>query len=245
MAKIVTFISGKGGSGKSTVLVGIANELAFSGKKVLVVDTDTGLNCLDVITGVGEGVVYNWGDVFNDACTVADAIYPSLSVENLFIMPAPKDYTRHYNTHILTDLIRLISSNFDFIFIDAPAGLGKGLKLALEPSHEAVLVSNNDTFSLKSGAKAVQIASSMGKTTTLIINAFRSFAVKSGFLPTVDEAMDITELGLLGIIPFEANLNFNASQGKPFIRETKAGQSFSRIAKRLQGEKVELPAEWR
>lgn len=245
MAKIVTFISGKGGSGKSTVLVGIANELAFSGKKVLVVDTDTGLNCLDVITGVGEGVVYNWGDVFNDACTVADAIYPSLSVENLFIMPAPKDYKRHYNTHILTDLIRLISSNFDFIFIDAPAGLGKGLELALEPSHEAVLVSNNDTFSLKSGAKAVQIASSMGKTTTLIINAFRSFAVKSGFLPTVDEAMDITELGLLGIIPFEANLNFNASQGKPFIRETKAGQSFSRIAKRLQGEKVELPAEWR
>ena len=245
MAKIVTFISGKGGSGKSTVLVGIANELAFSGKKVLVVDTDTGLNCLDVITGVGEGVVYNWGDVFNDACSVADAIYPSLSVENLFIMPAPKDYKRHYNTHILTDLIRLISPNFDFIFIDAPAGLGKGLELALEPSHEAVLVSNNDTFSLKSGAKAVQIASSMGKTTTLIINAFRSFAVKSGFLPTVDEAMDITELGLLGIIPFEANLNFNASQGKPFIRETKAGQSFSRIAKRLQGEKVELPAEWR
>ena len=245
MAKIVTFISGKGGSGKSTVLVGIANELAFSGKKVLVVDTDTGLNCLDVITGVGEGVVYNWGDVFNDSCTVADAIYPSLLVENLFIMPAPKDYKKHYNTGILTDLIRLISSNFDFILIDAPAGLGKGFELALEPSNEAVLVSNNDTFSLKSGAKAAQIAASMGKSTTLIINAFRSFAVKSGFLPTVDEAMDITELGLLGIVPFEANLNFNASQGRPFLRETKAGKAFSRIAKRLQGEKVELPAEWR
>ena len=245
MAKIVTFISGKGGSGKSTVLVGIANELAFSGKKVLVVDTDTGLNCLDVITGVGEGVVYNWGDIFNDICKVEDAIYPSLFVENLFIMPAPKDYKKHYNTHILADLIRLISSNFDFIFIDAPAGLGKGFELALEPSNEAVLVSNNDTFSLKSGSKAAQIAAEKGKPTTLIINAFRSFAVKSGFLPTVDEAMDITELGLLGIVPFEANLNFNASQGKPFIRETKAGQSFSRIAKRLKGEKVELPSEWR
>ena len=91
MAKIVTFISGKGGSGKSTVLVGIANELALAGKRVLIVDTDVGLNCLDVITGVGEGVVFNWGDIFNDTCEIADAIYPSLNIENLFILPAPKD----------------------------------------------------------------------------------------------------------------------------------------------------------
>ena len=245
MAKIITFISGKGGSGKSTVLVGLANELAFAGKKVLVVDTDTGLNCLDVITGVGEGVVYNWGDVFNDTCTVADAIYPSLAVENLYVLPAPKDYQKRFHPQILNDLLRLISSNFDFILIDAPAGLGDNLSLALAPAGEAVLVSCDDSFSLKAGAKAAELAVSIGKSTTLIINAFRAFAVQSGFLPTIDDAMDITELSLLGIVPFEANLNFNASQGKPFLRETKAGMAFSRIARRLLGEKVELPEEWR
>ena len=226
------------------MLVGIANELAYSGKKVLLVDTDTGSNCLDIITGVGEGVVYNWGDVFNDTCEVADAIYPSLSVENLFIMPAPKDYQKTFRPTILHDLIALISGNFDFVFIDAPAGLGKGLNLALSPANEAVLVSNDDNFSLSVGAKAAEIAVGAGKPTTLVINAFRSFAVKSGFLPTIDEAMDKTELGLLGIVPFEANLNFNASQGIPFFRETKAGMAFSRIAKRLQGEKVPLPDKW-
>ena len=244
MAKIVTFISGKGGSGKSTVLVGIANELALSGNKVLIVDTDTGANCLDVITGIGEGAVYNWGDIFSEACEVTDAIYPSLNIPNLYILPAPKVPKPAYPASILKDLLRLISANFDYIFIDAPAGLGENLTLALEPANEAVLVANDDNFSLKVGAKAAAIATSMGKSTTLLLNAFRAFAVQTGLLPSVDDAMDITELGLLGIVPFEANLNFNASQGLPYLRDTRATEAFCRIAKRLQGEKIDLPSEW-
>lgn len=245
MAKIITFISGKGGSGKSTVVAGLGYELALSGKKVLVVDTDTGLNCLDIITGVGEGVVYNWGDVFSDTCDISDAVYPSLNVENLFILPAPKDYRKIFNPSILSDLLRLISNNFDFILIDAPAGLGKGLELALAPADEAILVATDDNVSLKVGAKAAEFAENMDKSTTLLINAFRTYPAKNGILPSVDEAMDITELGLLGIIPFEANLNFNASQGVPFTHDTRATEAFSRIARRLCGEKIELPEQWR
>lgn len=245
MAKTITFISGKGGSGKTTALIGIGNELARAGKRVLAVDTDTGLNCLDIMTGVGEGVVYNWGDIFNETCEVADAIYPSLTVPNLYILTAPKDHTKLYRPTILKDLLRLIAPNFDFILIDAPAGLSAGLELALEPAHEAVLVVQDDTFSLNAGKKAAAIAQAMGKNTTLLINGFRSFAVKSGFLPSVDDAMDITELGLLGIVPFEANLNFNASNGLPFMENTRATAAFERISKRLQGEKIDLPEEWR
>lgn len=244
MAKTVTFISGKGGSGKSTVLVGIANELAYAGKRVLIVDTDTGANCLDVITGVGEGAVFHWGDIFSGNCEIADAIYPSRQIENLYVLPAPKEYDKRYHTGILKDLLRLLSVYFDFILIDAPAGLGDNLTLALEPANEAVLVANDDNFSLKVGKRAAQKAMMMEKSTTLVINAFRAFAVQTGLLPSVDDAMDITELGLLGIVPFEANLNFNASQGIPYIRGTRATEAFERIAKRLQGEKVDLPAQW-
>ena len=244
MAKTVTFISGKGGSGKSTVLVGIANELAYAGKRVLIVDTDTGANCLDVITGVGEGAVFHWGDIFSGNCEIADAIYPSRQIENLYVLPAPKEYDKRYHTGILKDLLRLLSVYFDFILIDAPAGLGDNLTLALEPANEAVLVANDDNFSLKVGKRAAQKALMMEKSTTLVINAFRAFAVQTGLLPSVDDAMDITELGLLGIVPFEANLNFNASQGIPYIRGTRATEAFERIAKRLQGEKVDLPEQW-
>lgn len=244
MAKIITFISGKGGSGKSTVVVGIGNALASHGKKVLIVDTDTGLNCLDIMTGVGEGVVYNWGDVFSGTCSISDAVYPSLVLKNLFILPAPKDYRKSFNSNILTDLIRLIAHNFDFILIDAPAGLGKGLELALLPSHEAILVSTDDNISLKAGKKAAEVAEALGKSSTLVINGFRTYPVSNGLLPTIDDAMDTVELGLLGIIPFEANLNFNASRGIPFTENTRATNAFGRIARRLSGEKVELPEEW-
>lgn len=245
MAKIISFISGKGGSGKSTVVVGIGNALARQGKKVLIVDTDTGLNSLDTMTGVGEGAVYNWGDVFSDTCSVEDAIYPSLDINGLFVLPAPKDYRKSFNVNILSDLLRLISHNFDFILIDAPAGLGKGLKLSLMPAEESILVSTDDTVSLKSARKAAEISESLGKPSSLILNAFRTYPVLNGILPNVDEAMDSTELPLLGIIPFEANLNYNASRGIPFTENTRATNAFARIAKRISGEKVDLPEEWR
>ena len=153
MAKTVTFISGKGGSGKSTVLVGIANELAYAGKRVLIVDTDTGANCLDVITGVGEGAVFHWGDIFSGNCEIADAIYPSRQIENLYVLPAPKEYDKRYHTGILKDLLRLLSVYFDFILIDAPAGLGDNLTLALDhlqdPGNLGTIIRTADWFGVR------------------------------------------------------------------------------------------------
>ena len=98
---------------------------------------------------------------------------------------------------------------------------------------------------MKTGRKAAEIAENLEKPASLIINAFRTYPVKNGILPTVDEAMDMVELGLLGIVPFEANLNFNASQGVAFTENTRATDAFARIASRICGEKSPLPEEWR
>ena len=48
MAKIILVASGKGGAGKSTVSALLGEALAFSGKRILLLELDSGLRSLDV-----------------------------------------------------------------------------------------------------------------------------------------------------------------------------------------------------
>ena len=52
MARKIVVTSGKGGVGKSTVVVGLGIALAKLGFRVILCDADFGLNNIDVMTGV-------------------------------------------------------------------------------------------------------------------------------------------------------------------------------------------------
>ncbi|NLA76530.1 MAG: septum site-determining protein MinD, partial [Clostridiales bacterium] len=91
MARKFVIASGKGGVGKSSVAAGLGNALASQGKRVLLIDTDTGLRSLDIILGVGERVVYDWGDVLAGNCELERAFLHSES--GLCLLSAPSGAT--------------------------------------------------------------------------------------------------------------------------------------------------------
>ena len=64
--KVISVVSAKGGVGKSTFCVGMGRLLALHDKRVLLVDMDIGVRSLDILLGVSEKVVYNWGDLVKD-----------------------------------------------------------------------------------------------------------------------------------------------------------------------------------
>ena len=49
MSEVIVVTSGKGGVGKTTTTANIGTGLAKLGKKVVMIDTDTGLRNLDVV----------------------------------------------------------------------------------------------------------------------------------------------------------------------------------------------------
>ena len=57
MSEVIVVTSGKGGVGKTTTTANIGTGLAKLGKKVVMIDTDTGLRNLDVVLGL-ETVLY-------------------------------------------------------------------------------------------------------------------------------------------------------------------------------------------
>ena len=88
MGVTVSVISGKGGTGKTTLCAGIAACLAAEGKRVLCIDADIGLRNLDIALGMAEQPAVAFTDVTQGFCKLSDAAeHPALP--GLFLLTAP------------------------------------------------------------------------------------------------------------------------------------------------------------
>ena len=65
MGEILSVVSGKGGTGKTTLCAGIASCLAAEDKRVLCIDADIGLRNLDIALGMSEQSILTFTDVMN------------------------------------------------------------------------------------------------------------------------------------------------------------------------------------
>ena len=62
MVKTIAVTSGKGGCGKSTFSIELSLALLKQGKKVLLIDMDEGMRCLDMLLQVSENLVFDVSD---------------------------------------------------------------------------------------------------------------------------------------------------------------------------------------
>ena len=83
MGELFAVLSGKGGTGKTSVCAGIATALAAEGKRVLCIDCDVGLRNLDISLGLSECSGLSFLDVCSGGYSLEQAEkhpqYPSLS----------------------------------------------------------------------------------------------------------------------------------------------------------------------
>ena len=72
--KIITVTSLKGGVGKSTVTANLGYSLALRGKQTLVIDCDFNIRNLDLIMGLEDRVVYDFGDAVRGSVKAEKAV---------------------------------------------------------------------------------------------------------------------------------------------------------------------------
>ena len=154
-AKVIAVTSGKGGVGKSTLTVSLGIAAASSGKRGLLVELDAGLRGMDIMLGL-SGVVYDHGDLLEGRCNINRAIIPSPNVPELYAIVAPVSLKGPILMQDIRLLIDGLRAYFDLIFLDTPAGLGKGVQYACEVSDLALIVATPDPVCGRDGGQVVR-----------------------------------------------------------------------------------------
>lgn len=160
-AKILAFVNQKGGTGKTTITQNLAICLArHHGKRVLCIDLDPQGN-------LGQGLVA----AQIKAAKTADRLLlvPSASISEYIvpIRPAVDLIPNHYQRELRDAIERLplsdnllrkhvsrVTSQYDYILIDTPAGLSRTTQFGIDAADQIVLVVSCGSYALR-GASAL------------------------------------------------------------------------------------------
>ena len=236
MAKKIAIASGKGGVGKSSLTVGIGKALAARDKKVLLIDCDC-LKSIDLLTGITEFLLYNWGDVIKERCESENALY---SAGDVSVITCPDTY-EDITAEQMKTLIKKHENDFDYILLDSPAGIDSGLTLACSVADRGLVVSTPDLVCVRSACIAAREMAKQGiADTRLVINRVKKRDVTKGRLLNVDSVIDSTEIQLIGVVPEDAKIRLG-SMGQGIYKKGQVSyKAFQNIAARLEGISVPL-----
>lgn len=243
MGELIAILSGKGGTGKTSLCAGIATALAQSGESVLCIDCDIGLRNLDISLGLTDCASLSFLDVSSGGYDLNQATQHPLFPELKFLTAPLNCHAEDIDQEAFWGLLTQARKQFHYIFLDAPAGVDAGFRLCARHADRIVLVTGADPASVRDAAHAGELLELMGKKQVrIIVNRINEefyHAVKL----TVDDVMDRAGLPLLGIVPDDISVTLAASFEKPLLCYTKKGAAAAcrRIAKRIQGLTVPIP----
>ncbi len=140
---IVSFLSGKGGVGKTTIAFNLGAALANSGQKTLLVDSDWHFGNLHILCNVAPE--FTLADIMANPSFADQAIIPIY--ENLGLIASPSagaseiEFNKRDYINWLSR-IRALFAPYDFVLLDTPSGLVDLIALAGNASDINLLILN-------------------------------------------------------------------------------------------------------
>ena len=251
MGNIIAIISGKGGVGKTTTTANLGIGIALQNKKCIILDFDIGQRNLDLTLGLENRVVYNMIEVMDGEVKLKQALIKCKVSENLFFLAASQTKDKSVlESSKVKKLLDEIKDDYDYILLDAPAGIESGYEHTIEFADTAIVVVNPDISSIRDADRAIGILDSKSQKVKdgqdiakyLIINRIDINLIKKGKMLKSDDILDILDIKLIGKVPEDNNMINSLNKGKPIILnpKSKAGQAYSRISSRILGKKVSI-----
>lgn len=245
MGQIFSFMSGKGGVGKSTLAAALAECYARQGRRVTLVDGDIGLRCADLILGLQDQVVFDLGDLAEKRCSMDQALVHPSSLPHLSLLAAPQLMRpSDVKAKEMGKIIACLAERQDLVLLDAPAGIGRGWKNILGAKGQSIIVATPDDVSLRDAERLSSLLAERGEMhPALIINRINRRLIKRGEMTPPDQLAAMLDLPLMGAIPdsvdiYRALLRHETalhSQDKQVI------SAIETLAARLRGQDAPLP----
>ncbi|RLA71859.1 MAG: septum site-determining protein MinD [Epsilonproteobacteria bacterium] len=252
MGIVFAVISGKGGVGKTTTTANLGIGIANEGKKTVVVDFDLGQRNLDMILGLENRVIYDMVHVMDKESQLRQALIKSKHSDKLYFLAASqtKDKTALEREKV-RKLIADFRSEFEYVILDAPAGIESGFEHTIMFADATIVVVNPEVSSIRDADKAIGIVDSKCERVKqnkhvqkyLIINRINPEMVTNGEMLESNDILDILDIDLVGKIPEDKKIVEASNTGRPVILDDKspAGAAYRRISRRLCGIEEEFP----
>lgn len=239
MARVIAMASGKGGTGKTTLTANIGICLSRLGKKVLLIDADVAMANLSLILGMQSSPI-TLHDVLLGEAQVHDAIYDG--PEGLHFIPSglSLDNYKRVDSERLTGIVEQLDESYDYILLDAAAGIEKNVLSALSSAQETLIVTMPTSPAIADALKTKIVAQRLK---SKVIGVVVNFVMNEKGEISKQEISSILELPIYGSVPFDSEVRKTFMQQKVApvsIRSpsSMATKEFQKIASRLTGIKV-------
>lgn len=254
--KTISFISAKGGSGKTIITATIADFLGKLGKKVLIIDSDGSTNGMTLfyLKEIKDHSAKNekcFG-ILEDSFDINTVSYTQISDE-VFLLPATYEFinTDSFNVssfeHNLSSLVKYYKENneitFDYILIDCQAGTDIHSEIAIKDTISDEIIINSE-FDPISAAGIERLKGLFHKE----LNYNRAWVLLNKVLPEFASTSD----DFLEIAKYLPPIIWTAEVVKKYARKELAldfeiGNEFTlnivKVLKVLFGKEIKLPLD--
>ena len=243
--RIITVTSGKGGVGKSNIVVNLSIALQKMGKKVMIFDADIGMGNDDIIMGCSSK--YSVFDVISKGKEIEEVVLTGPFGVKLLpggsALTKVEDLTESERNIFLNKLTAL--TGLDYIIMDTGAGVNKSVLGFISCCEDLVIVTTPEPtsltdaysllkavkyFNIKNCAKVIINRSLDNNEANLTFNKFNNAVTR--FLGM--------KLEYLGNIGEDKKLSYAVRQQQPIIvsyPNSGAAQDINKIASKIEGAK--------
>lgn len=248
--RTIAVTSGKGGVGKTTVVINLAITLARQGHSVLVMDCDLGLSNVDVLMGLNPR--YNLLHVMRGEQSLDDVLLQGS--DGVSVLPAPFGHQEITNlTHeeqlTLLSTLGKLEDRFDFILLDTGAGISANVLFFNMAANHIMVVMTPEPTSVTDAYALIKVMNTRHDEQKfhLLLNRVRSDAEGLAYFRKLTQVtqnfLDVS-VDYLGCLLKDVNISRGTMACKAAVSlypNAPISQRFDELAQRVAGLPLERP----
>ena len=249
---VYTVTSGKGGVGKTNIVLNLAIALADAGRKVVILDADLGLGNLDVLLGIRH--TYSLGDILRQRCSLQEAMIEGPRGVRILAAESGVEELTRLNTgqkmHIFS-LFHRLHEEADTILIDTASGISSNVLFFSSFADQILLIATPEPTSITDAYATMKVLSRTAgeQDFQLMINQVESERQGREVYETLCRAAEHflrLRPGYMGFISWDRNLPRAVSLQKPILEfqpDSRACRDIRLLAERMMGRSRSAPGK--